>query len=56
MQNKLKFNIGSSQNGLDSLKYEMKTRDELIQKLRHEVLTLQEKRDQIFSEVKIYND
>ena len=51
MQNKLKNNIGSTQNGLESLKLELKTRDDIIQKLRLEVLVLQEKRDQMFAEV-----
>ena len=42
---------GSSQHGLESLKGELKIRDELVQKLRQEILDLQERRDQALSEV-----
>lgn len=50
LQVKLKMNQSQSK-GLDSFKNELKSRDELIQKLRQEILTLQEKRDVALAEV-----
>jgi len=48
---KLKNTQGSSQHGLESLKGELKIRDDLVQKLRQEILDLQEKRDQALTDV-----
>jgi hypothetical protein len=50
-QIKLKNAQGSSQLGLESLKVELKIRDDLVQKLRQEILDLQEKRDQALTDV-----
>lgn len=50
-QARLKSNLSTAPVGLESLKFELKTRDDIIQKLRQEVLILQEKRDQIYSEL-----
>ena len=51
---KLKNSQGSSQHGLESLKGELKIRDDLVQKLRQEILDLQEKRDQALLDVRYY--
>ena len=50
-QIKLKATQGSTQHGLESLKVELKIRDDLVQKLRQEILDLQEKRDQTLTDV-----
>ena len=50
-QARLKSSLSTAPVGLESLKFELKTRDDIIQKLRQEVLILQEKRDQIYSEL-----
>lgn len=50
-QARLKNSVSSAPAGLESLKFELKTRDDIIQKLRQEVLLLQEKRDQIYAEL-----
>ena len=46
-----KSSVGATPPGLESLKFELKTRDDLIGKLRQEVLALQEKRDHIYAEL-----
>lgn len=55
-ESRYKSNIGSSQVGFESLRFELKTRDDIIQKLRKEVLILQEKRDQIYADVRLRNN
>jgi hypothetical protein len=40
--------------GLEPLKLELRSRDDLIHRLRQEILILQEKRDLVLTEVNLY--
>lgn len=53
LQIKLKTSNNHSNSGLESLLKEMKARDELIQKLRTDILSIQDKRDNAIVEVKL---
>lgn len=46
---------GSSHSALDSFKTELRNRDDLIEKLRKDILALEEKRDLSIEEVRISN-
>lgn len=50
-ENSLKSAHGSTQTALDSFKAELRSRDEMIEKLRNELLSIEEKRDINFAEV-----
>ncbi|RNA32210.1 golgin subfamily B member 1-like isoform X1 [Brachionus plicatilis] len=51
LQIKLKTNSSQSGSGMESLLKEMRARDQLIQKLRAEILDIQDKRDQAIAEL-----
>ncbi len=60
LQAKLRSSQSNSQLGLESFKLEIKSRDELIRKLREEILCIQDKREIALNEVcnliiKIFN-
>lgn len=55
LQNRLRDSHVSTQDHHDILKSELARRDETIQKLRQDVLILQEKRDNAVSEVSVGN-
>lgn len=54
LQIKLKNVQGTSQTGLESLKIEIKARDDTIHKLRQEILEFQDKRDAAAADVSIF--
>ena len=51
LQAKLRNSQSNTQLGLESLKLEIKSRDELIKKLREEILCIQDKREIALNEV-----
>ena len=50
----MQYKNGLAHCSLEPLKLELRSRDDLIQRLRQEVLILQEKRDLALSEVTFY--
>jgi hypothetical protein len=50
LQSKVRLN-SSAHSGLESFKVELKSRDDMIERLREEILILQEKRDAASAEV-----
>ncbi len=50
LQSKVRLN-SSTHSGLESFKVELKSRDDMIERLREEILILQEKRDAASAEV-----